>query len=357
MIIGHLAYGSAPCETACVEKRRLGSSGIEVSAFGLGTMMFGAWGNPDREQCRRMLDMALDAGITLVDTADIYDFGVSEDMLGEFLAGRRDRVVLATKFGNAMDDDPLHRGGSHRWVREAVTGSLRRLRTDHIDLYQMHRPDPDVPFEETLGALDELVREGLVGAVGTSCFPSEQLVEAQWIAARRAFMRPTSEQPPYSILCRGVERAVFPMCRRYDVGALVWAPLNGGWLTGKYRRGEAPPTASRADREPDHFDHGSDWREAKIDLVEQLDKVATEVGVSLTGLALAFALAHPAVSSVLIGPRTPEQLADLLNLADVRLDDDTLDAIDAIVPPGTDVNPADAGYTPSWLEPARLRGV
>ena len=319
--------------------------------------MFGAWGNPDREQCRRMLDMALDAGITLVDTADIYDFGVSEDMLGEFLAGRRDRVVLATKFGNAMDDDPLHRGGSHRWVREAVTGSLRRLRTDHIDLHQMHRPDPDVPFEETLGALDELVREGLVGAVGTSCFPSEQLVEAQWIAARRAFMRPTSEQPPYSILCRGVERAVFPMCRRYDVGALVWAPLNGGWLTGKYRRGEAPPTASRADREPDHFDHGSDWREAKIDLVEQLDKVATEVGVSLTGLALAFALAHPAVSSVLIGPRTPEQLADLLNLADVRLDDDTLDAIDAIVPPGTDVNPADAGYTSSWLEPARLRGV
>ena len=335
----------------------MGSSGIEVSAFGLGTMMFGAWGNPDREQCRRMLDMALDAGITLVDTADIYDFGVSEDMLGEFLAGRRDRVVLATKFGNAMDDDPLHRGGSHRWVREAVTGSLRRLRTDHIDLYQMHRPDPDVPFEETLGALDELVREGLVGAVGTSCFPSEQLVEAQWIAARRAFMRPTSEQPPYSILCRAVERAVFPMCRRYDVGALVWAPLNGGWLTGKYRRGEAPPTASRANREPDHFDHGSDWREAKIDLVEQLDKVATEVGVSLTGLALAFALAHPAVSSVLIGPRTPEQLADLLDLADVHLDDDTLDAIDAIVPPGTDVNPADAGYTPSWLEPARLRGV
>jgi aryl-alcohol dehydrogenase-like predicted oxidoreductase len=344
-------------ETAAMEIRRLGSSGVEVSAFGLGTMMFGAWGNPDREQCRRMLDIALDAGITLVDTADIYDFGVSENMLGEFLAGRRDRVVLATKFGNPMDDDLLHRGGSRRWVREAVTDSLRRLRTDRIDLYQMHRPDPDVPFEETLRALDELVREGLVGAVGTSCFPSEQLVESQWIAERSCFVRPTSEQPPYSILCRGVERAVFPTCRRHDVGAIVWAPLNGGWLTGKYRRDQAPPKASRADREPDHFDLDSAWRETKLDLVEQLDKVATDAGLSLTGLALGFALAHPAVSAVLIGPRTPEQLADLLTLADVRLDDDTLAAIDAIVPPGTDINPADAGYTSHWLEPDRLRGV
>jgi aryl-alcohol dehydrogenase (NADP+) len=219
----------------------------------------------------------------------------------------------------------------------------------------MHRPDPEVEFEETLGALDELVREGLVGAVGTSCFPSEQLVESQWIAERRGFVRPTSEQPPYSILCRGVERAVLPMCRRYDVGAIVWAPLNGGWLTGKYRRGEAPPAESRADREPDHFDHGSGWRETKLDLVEQLGKIAAEAGLSLTGLALGFALAHPAVGSVLIGPRTPEQLAGLLAVADVRLDAATLAAIDAIVAPGTDVNPADAGYTPHWLSPEHLR--
>ena len=338
-----------------VEKRKLGSSRLDVSAFGLGTMMFGKWGNPDRDQCRRMLDIALNGGITLVDTADIYDFGVSEDMLGEFLEGRRDRVVLATKFGNAMDDDPMHRGGSRLWVREAVTDSLRRLRTDHIDLYQMHRPDPDVPFEETLGALDELVREGLVGAVGTSCFPSEQLVESQWIAARRNFVRPTSEQPPYSILCRGVESAVFPMCRRYDIGAIVWAPLNGGWLTGKYRRGQEPPQSSRAQREPDHFDHGTGWRDTKLDLVERLEKVAMEAGVSLTALGLGFALAHPAVSSVLLGPRTPEQLEDLLQFANVRLDDDTLAAIDAIVPPGADVNPADAGYTPHWLDPQYLR--
>lgn len=338
-----------------METRRLGSSGIEVSAIALGTMMFGRWGNPDREQCRRMLDMALDAGVTLIDTADIYDFGVSEDMLGEFLTGRRDRVLLATKFGNPMDDDPMHRGGSRRWVREAVTDSLRRLRTDRIDLYQMHRPDPDVPFEETLGALDELVDEGLVGAVGTSCFPAEQLVEAQWIAERGQLVRPTSEQPPYSILCRGAERSVFPTCRRYDIGALVWAPLNGGWLTGKYRRDAAPPEMSRAVREPDHFDLQSEWRERKLDLVEQLTAIADEAGLSLTALALGFALAHPAVSAVLLGPRTPDQLADLLTLADVRLDAATLAAIDAAVPPGTDVNPADAGYVNPHLAPDRLR--
>ncbi len=338
-----------------MEQRRLGSSGIEVSSFGLGTMMFGAWGNPDRSECNRMVDMALDAGITLFDTADIYDFGVSEDIVGQALAGQRDRVVLATKFGNAMDDDPAHRGGSRRWVREAVTDSLRRLRTDHIDLYQMHRPDPDVPFDETLGALTELVEEGLVGAVGTSTFPAEQIVESQWIADRDGRARPTSEQPPYSILCRGVEQAVLPTCRKYDIGALVWAPLNGGWLTGKYRRDQPPPAASRAEREPDHFDLGSDWREVKFDAVDRLTAVAEAAGMPLTGLALAFALAHPAVSSVLIGPRTPDQLADLLALADIRLDADTLAAIDTIVPPGTTINPRDAGYHNPHLSPTRLR--
>jgi aryl-alcohol dehydrogenase (NADP+) len=338
-----------------MEQRRLGSSGIEVSAFALGTMMFGAWGNPDRDECVRMVDMALEAGITLLDTADIYDYGVSEEIVGEAIRGRRDRILLATKFGNPMDDDPAHRGGSRRWVRKAVTNSLRRLRVDHIDLYQMHRPDPDVPFDDTLGALTELVDEGLVGAIGTSTFPAEMIVEAQWAAERDGRARPTSEQPPYSILCRGAEQAVFPMCRKYDIGALVWAPLNGGWLTGKYRRDEAPPASSRAERTPDHFDLGGDWREAKFDAVDRLGAIAADAGVPLTGLALGFTLAHPAVSAVLIGPRTADQLADLLALADVRLDADTLAAIDAIVPPGTTVNPGDAGYTNHHLDPARLR--
>jgi aryl-alcohol dehydrogenase (NADP+) len=302
-----------------------------------------------------MVDMALDAGVTLFDTADIYDFGVSEEVLGEALRGRRARVVLATKFGNPMGGDPAHRGGSRRWVRQAVTDSLRRLGTDHIDLYQMHRPDPGVAFDETLAELDALVREGLVRAVGTSTFPAEHLVEAQWAAERGGFVRPATEQPPYSVLCRGVERAVFPTCRRYDVGGLVWAPLNGGWLTGKYRRDQPPPAASRAEREPAHFDHATDWREVKLGIVERLTAIATEAGLTLPGLALGFALAHPAVSSVLIGPRTPEQLAELLPLADTRLESDTLAAIDALVPPGTDINPADAGYTPPSLDSANLR--
>ena len=327
-----------------MERRRLGSSGIEVGAVALGTMMFGAWGNPDRAACRRMVDMALDAGVDLFDTADIYDGGVSEEILGEALRGRRDRAVVATKFGNQMGDDPEHRGGSRRWVRAAVTGSLRRLQVDHIDLYQMHRPDPDVPFDETLGALDELVDEGLVRAVGTSTFPAEQLVEAQRIAERDGFVRPATEQPPYSILCRGIERAVLPTCRTHDVGAIVWAPLNGGWLTGKYRRDQPPPASSRADREPDHFDFGGDWREVKFDAVDRLTEIAAGTGRTLTALALGFALAHPAVAAVLIGPRTPEQLADLLAVAgDLRLDPDTLAAIDAVVPPGVTINPADDG--------------
>lgn len=338
-----------------MEQRVLGSSGIEVGAVALGTMMFGAWGNPDRDECRRMVDMAIDAGVTLIDTADIYDFGVSEEILGEALQGRRDRVVLATKFGNPMDDDPLHRGGSRRWVRESVQNSLRRLRTDRIDLYQMHRPDPDAPLDETLGALTELVDEGIVRAVGTSTFPAEQLVEAQWIADRAGLVRPATEQPPYSILCRGVEQAVLPICRKYDVGALVWAPLNGGWLTGKYRRDLPPPAASRAAREPDHFDHAGGWRDAKLDLVDRLNVVAGEAGLTLTALALGFVVAHPAVSAVLLGPRTPDQLTDLLALADVRLDADTLAAIDAVVAPGTVINPADAGYTNHHLDIAHLR--
>lgn len=338
-----------------MERRRLGSSGVEVGAFALGTMMFGAWGNADRDECVRMVDMALDAGINLLDTADIYDAGVSEEIVGEALRGRRDRVVLATKFGNAMDDDPAHRGGSRRWVRHAVTDSLRRLQVDHIDLYQMHRPDPDVPFDETLGVLTELVDEGIVGAIGTSTFPAEMIVEAQWAADRDGRIRPATEQPPYSILCRGVEHAVFPMCRKYDIGALVWAPLNGGWLTGKYRRDQPPPASSRAEREPDHFDLGGGWREVKFDAVDRLAAIAADAGTSLTGLALGFALAHPAVSAVLIGPRTPDQLADLLTLADVRLDADTLAAIDAVVPPGTTINPSDSGYANHHLSPTNLR--
>jgi aryl-alcohol dehydrogenase-like predicted oxidoreductase len=329
--------------TATISRRPLGGSGLEVSSLALGTMMFGRWGNPDPRACRRMVDIALDAGINLLDTADIYDFGISERIVGDAIAGRRDGVVLATKVGNAMSDDPAERGLSRRWIHASCDASLRRLGLDHIDVYQMHRPDPDTPLEESLGAFDELVAAGKVGAVGTSTFSATQLDELQRLAGDHDWIRPTSEQPPYSVFVRGIEAEVLPTCRRNGIGVLVWAPLNGGWLTGKYQRDDSVDPASRALREPDHFDHrDADMRARKRALVDRLAAVAAEAGHTLTQLALGFALANADVTAVLLGPRTPEQLTELLDPLPVPLEPDVLAAIDAIVPPGTNVNPADA---------------
>jgi len=325
-----------------MEYRVLGRSGIQVSAFCLGTMMFGRWGNPDADECIAMVDAALDAGVNFVDTADVYDFGTSEEILGRALKGRRDDVVVATKFFNAMSDDPNHRGNSRRWVMRAVEDSLRRLGTDWIDLYQVHRPDPNTDIDETLGALSDLVHQGKVRAIGTSTFPAHELVEAQWIAERRGRERFVSEQPPYSMMVRGIERDVLPVCQKYGLGVMVWAPLNGGWLTGKYLGGRAPE-GSRAAREPDHFDFEGPVHERKLAIVEQLAKVAGDAGLALVDMAHAFVLAHPAVTSAIIGPRTLEQCREVLRGSGVRLTADVLEAIDGIVPPGTDVNPADRG--------------
>lgn len=325
-----------------MELRTLGRSGIQVSTFCLGTMMFGKWGNPDADECTKMVDAALDAGINFLDTADVYDFGVSEEILGRALRGRRDDVVLATKFHNAMGDDPNQRGNSRRWIMRAVEDSLRRLGTDRIDLYQVHRPDPATDIDETLGALSDLVHQGKVRAIGTSTFPAHELVEAQWVAEKRGRERFVTEQPPYSILVRGIERDVLPVCERYGLGVMVWAPLNGGWLTGKYLGGAAP-AGSRAAREPDHFDFEGPVHERKLAIVEQLAKLADGAGISLVELAHGFVLAHPAVTAAIIGPRTLGQLTDVLRGAGVRLAADVLDEIDRIVPPGTDVNPADRG--------------
>ena len=325
-----------------VRHRTLGSSGIEVTVLGLGTMMFGRWGNPDEAECRRMVDRALDAGVTLFDTADIYDFGTSEEFLGRALAGRRDRVVLATKVGNAMSDDPSERGLSRRWVLQSCDSSLRRLGTDHIDLYQMHRPDPDTPIDETLRAMEELVQAGKVRAIGTSTFSVAQLDDAHVRAKALGVTAPTSEQPPYSMMVRGVESEVLPWCRQHAVGTLVWAPLNGGWLTGKYQTSDVD-ASSRAAREPDHFDHrDAAMRARKRELVDALSSIAGGAGLTLVQLALGFVLANPAVTSALIGPRTPDQLDSLLEAADVSLPDDVLAAIDDVVSPGVTVNPADA---------------
>lgn len=333
-----------------MEHRVLGRTGIRVSPLCLGTMMFGAWGNPDEAECARMVHTALDAGVNFVDTADVYAFGESEEILGRALKGRRDDVVLATKFHNGMSDEVNHRGNSRRWIARAVEDSLRRLGTDWIDLYQVHRPDPTTDIDETLGALSDLVRQGKVRAIGTSTFPAAEIVEAQWVAERRGRERFATEQPPYSIFARGVEADVLPTCVRHGIGVIVWSPLNGGWLTGKYRRGQAPPAGSRAEREPDHFDFDDPIRERKLDLVDALSDLAAEAGVSLTHLAQAWVLQHPAVCSGIIGPRTPAQLDDVLGAADVVLDEEVLDRIDELVAPGTTLNPSDAGHVPAGLD-------
>ncbi|HEY2314860.1 MAG TPA: aldo/keto reductase [Streptosporangiaceae bacterium] len=329
--------------------RTLGRTGIQVSPYCLGAMMFGAMGNPDHDDSIRIIRRALDAGINFIDTADVYSQGESEEIVGKALNGHRDDVVLATKVHYPMGDDPNHRGNSRRWIIAAAENSLRRLQTDHLDLYQVHRPDPTVEVEETLSALSDLIHGGKVRAIGTSTFPASDIIEAQWVAERRGLERFRTEQPPYSILNRSIEREVLPVCQRYGMGTLVWSPLGQGLLTGRYRKGQQAGT-HRSGFMPQHF---SDER--KLDVVEQLVPVAEKAGLPMTHLAMAFAIAHPGVTSAIIGPRTMEQLDDLLAGADVTLDDEIIDQIDEIAPPGTDAGPNDVAYTPPALSNQSLR--
>jgi aryl-alcohol dehydrogenase-like predicted oxidoreductase len=332
-----------------VQYRTLGRTGIKVTPYALGAMMFGAGGNPDHEDAARIIHKALDAGINFVDTADRYSAGESEEIVGQALKGRRDDVVLATKVNGPMGDDPNQRGNSRRWIMTEVENSLRRLQTDYIDLYQIHRPDPDTDIEETLSALTDLVRAGKVRAIGSSTFPASDMVEAQWVAERRGLERFRTEQPPYSILNRGIEAEVLPVAQRYGMGALVWSPLAKGMLTGRIRKGQQTDLR-RATRLSSFGD------EARIDAVEQLIPLAEQAGLPMTHLAMAFVIAHPGVTSAIIGPRTMEQLDDLLAGIDVRLSDDILDRIDEIVPPGTDVGrPDQSAYLPPALLTPGLR--
>ncbi|HZC41210.1 MAG TPA: aldo/keto reductase [Streptosporangiaceae bacterium] len=336
--------------------RALGGTGIKVSPYCLGAMMFGGWGNPDHDDSVRIIHAALDAGLNFIDTADVYSRGESEEIVGKALAGRRDQVVLATKAHGVMGDDPNMAGNSRRWLVREVDNSLRRLRTDYIDLYQMHRPDPATDIEETLSALTDLIRAGKVRAIGSSTFPAEQIVEAQWAAERRGYERFRCEQPPYSILARGAESAVLPACARYGMGVITWSPLAGGWLTGKYRRDTGVDmTSGRAQRIPARFDPSLPGNARKLEVVEELIKIAADAGCSLTHLAIAFVISHPAVTSAIIGPRTMDQLTDLLAGTGVALDDDVLDRIDQLVPPGTTLNQADAGWQPPALAEPALR--
>ncbi|MBO4206766.1 aldo/keto reductase [Micromonospora echinofusca] len=337
--------------------RPLGRTGVRVSPLTLGAMNFGANGNPDHDHSVRIIHAALDAGINVVDTADVYSQGESEIIVGRALTGgRRDDVVLATKFHGAIGDGTNHRGNSRRWIHRAVEDSLRRLGTDHVDLYQVHRPEPDTDLDDTLGALSDLVHQGKIRYFGTSTFEPHEIVEAQWTAQRRNRERPVTEQPPYSILARGAERAVLPLAERYGLGVLPWSPLAGGWLSGRYRRGQADPGPSRrVARQAARHDPELAANQLKRAAVDALTGLADEAGLSLIHLSLAFVLHHPAVSSVIIGPRTLEHLTSYLGAVKVTLDDDLLDRIDAIVPPGVTLNPADAGYQPPSLTDPSVR--
>ena len=328
--------------------RTLGRTGLKVSPYCLGTMMFGEWGEKDHDESVRVIHAALDGGINFLDTADVYSNGESEEIVGKALKGRRDSVVLATKFHGQMGSDPNARGNSRRWIVAEVENSLRRLQTDWIDLYQVHRPDPATDIDETLGALTDLVRAGKVRSIGCSTFPAHSIVEAHWVAERRGRERFATEQPPYSIFHRQIEADVLPVCEQYGMGVLPWSPLAGGWLTGRYRKGQEAPKTHRATRMPERFDPSTPENARKLDLVEDLLKVAADAGCSLSHLAVAFVLAHPAVTSAIIGPRTMDQLQDLLAGAPVALDDAILDRIDAIVAPGTSVD----GFNYGWQPPA-----
>jgi aryl-alcohol dehydrogenase-like predicted oxidoreductase len=318
-------------------------------------MMFGDWGNPDQDESTRIIHAALDAGINFVDTADVYSRGQSEEILGKALKGRRDSVVLATKVHGTMGDDPNEFGNSRRWIVKEVENSLRRLQTDWIDLYQIHRPEEDTDIDETLGALSDLVHQGKVRYIGSSTFPASQIVAAQWVAERRGRERFVCEQPPYSLLVRGVEADVLPTCRRYGMGVIPWSPLAGGWLTGRWRKGQEPPQSTRAQRLPQRYDLSLPENQRKLDAVEQLAQLAEELGISLIHLAVAFVIRHPAVTAAIIGPRTMEQLESQLGAVDVELSDDVLDRIDEIVPPGTTISPIDQGWANPALQPDQLR--
>ncbi|HEX2180400.1 MAG TPA: aldo/keto reductase [Actinomycetota bacterium] len=342
-----------------MEYVRLGATGVMVSPLCLGTMMFGDWGNPDHDNGVRTIRMALDAGINFLDTADVYSKGDSEVIVGKALKQvNRDDVVLATKFFHPMGEGPNDRGSSRKYIFRAVEDSLRRLGTDYIDLYQAHRPDPQTDIAETLGALTDLVRQGKVRYIGSTTFPAADIVEAQWVARDRRLERFVCEQPPYSILVRRIEGEVLPAALKHRMGVIVWSPLAGGWLSGKFRKGRPVEKTGRAERIPARFDESLPGNQRKYEAIEQLIPLADKEGVSLVELAVAWVLEHPAVTAAIIGPRTPEQLEGQLRAAEIRLSQETLDAIDEIVPPGVTLNPADDGYEPVWLKPeSRRRSV
>jgi aryl-alcohol dehydrogenase-like predicted oxidoreductase len=337
-----------------MEYRALGATGVKVSPLCLGAMMFGAWGETDHDECVRIIHAALDAGVNFVDTADVYSRGESEEIVGRALRDRRENVFLATKVHGRMGDDPNEFGNTRRWIVREVDNSLRRLGTDWIDLYQIHRPEPETDVDETLGALTDLIRAGKVRYVGSSTFPASQIVEAQWVARDRHLQRFVCEQPPYSLLVRGIEADVLPTCQRHRMGVIPWSPLAGGWLSGRYRKDDQPESR-RARMIPRRYDMSLPGNQRKLEAADALAQVAEEAGMTLIHMALAFVINHPAVTAAIIGPRTMEHLESQLGAADVTLSAEVLDRIDEIVAPGVDLNPSDAGWDNPALAPEARR--
>lgn len=337
-----------------MDYRVLGRTGVKVSPLCLGTMMFGAWGNTDHDDSIRVIHQALDAGINFVDTADVYAHGECEEIVGKALVGRRDTVVLATKVHGKMGEGVNRQGNSRRYIMQAVEASLSRLKTDWIDLYQLHRADPSTDIDDTLRAMDDLITQGKIRYVGSSTFPAPDIVEAQWCAERRGYARLSCEQPPYSILTRGAETDVFPVCLRHGMGVIVWSPLSAGWLSGKWRIGQAPPETTRAGRTPQRFDLTRPENQRKLEIADALAELAEGVGLTLVQLAIAWTLTHPVVTSAIIGPRTSEQLLSQLGAEAIKLDTAVLDRIDELVAPGTNVSPGESGWqNPSLKVEAR----
>ena len=338
--------------------RPLGNTGVKVSPLCLGAMMFGAWGNPDHDQSVRIIHRALDSGINFIDTADVYSRGESEEIVGQALAGgKRDNVILATKVHGTMGDDPNEFGNSRRWIVREVENSLRRLKTDWIDLYQIHRPELDTDIDDTLGALSDLIHAGKVRYIGSSTFPASSIVEAQWVAEKRGRERFVCEQPPYSILIRSIENEILPTCRRYGMGVIPWSPLAGGWLSGKWRL-DTPEDQLKSRRSAmmaSRYDLSIPGNQRKLEAADALGKLADEAGITLIEMALAFVIRHPAVTAAIIGPRTIEHLESQLTAADVTLSADVLDRIDEIVPPGTNLDLETGGWTNPALEPSARR--
>ncbi|MFH9571144.1 aldo/keto reductase [Streptomyces sp. NPDC017454] len=337
-----------------MQYRTLGHTGVQVSSLALGAMNFGSIGRTTQDEATALVDAALEAGVNLIDTADMYGAGESEEMVGKAIAGRRDDIVLATKAGMPMDDERNHRGASRRWLVTELDNSLRRLGVDHVDLYQIHRWDPATSDEETLSALTDLQRAGKIRYFGSSTFPAYRVVEAQWAAREQRLGRYVTEQPSYSILQRGIETDVLPVTERYGLGVLAWSPLASGWLSGAVRAGREIAT-HRSAFMPERFDTSLPANRARLDAVERLAEVADGAGLTMIQLALGFVTAHPGVTSALIGPRTTAHLHSQLAAADTVLSADVLDAIDEIVAPGTDLAAHEKFDTPPALLDPSLR--